>query len=380
MGTILINKKDEIVMKLVHYFITEKNYTPIVVGGVKDEIWLESNDGPYRIIRINSKYIHNNEQFDFDVFKTENIMNQIKKKTFSFSVNTLNILLDTNENVKIKDIKNISTIKVDSINDLNNDKELISNFPDIKKKLKSKINDIDFIIKVTNEINEKTEKENKKYEKTFSPKKIIITPALIAINIMIFLAMYIFGNGSTDINTLIAFGANFGPLVKNGEVFRLITAAFLHIGLIHLAVNMYSLHLIGTQIENYFGKTKYLTIYLGSAIVGSLLSVVLTDAVSAGASGAIFGLLGSLLYFGYHYRLYLGTVLKDRIIPIIIFNLVLGFMVSGIDNAAHIGGLIGGVLLSMAVGVEGKTTKSERINGWITLILLLGFLLYLVFI
>ena len=144
--------------------------------------------------------------------------------------------------------------------------------------------------------------------------------------------------------------------------------------------SMYSLHLIGTQIENYFGKTKYLTIYLGSAIVGSLLSVVLTDAVSAGASGAIFGLLGSLLYFGYHYRLYLGTVLKDRIIPIIIFNLVLGFMVSGIDNAAHIGGLIGGVLLSMAVGVEGKTSKSERINGWITLILLLGFLLYLVFI
>lgn len=379
MGTILINKKDEIVMKLVHYFITEKNYTPIVVGGVKDEIWLESNDGPYRIIRINSKYIHNNEQFDFDVFKTENIMNQIKKKTFSFSVNTLNILLDTNENVKIKDMKNISTIKVDSINDLNNEKELITNFPDIKNKLKNKINDIDFVIKVTKEINEKTEKENKKYEKTFSPKKIVITPAIIAINIFIFLAMYIFGNGSTDINTLIAFGANFGPLVKNGELFRLVTAAFLHIGVIHLAVNMYSLHLIGNQIENYFGKTKYLIIYLGSAIVGSLLSVVLTDSVSAGASGAIFGLLGSLLYFGYHYRLYLGSVLKDRIIPIIIFNLVLGFMISGIDNAAHIGGLIGGILLSMAVGVEGKTSKSERINGWITLILLLCFLLYLVF-
>ncbi len=379
MGTILINKKDEIVMKLVHYFITEKNYTPIVVGGVKDEIWLESNDGPYRIIRINSKYIHNNEQFDFDVFKTENIMNQIKKKTFSFSVNTLNILLDTNENVKIKDMKNISTIKVDSINDLNNEKELITNFPDIKNKLKNKINDIDFVIKVTKEINEKTEKENKKYEKTFSPKKIVITPAIIAINIFIFLAMYIFGNGSTDINTLIAFGANFGPLVKNGELFRLVTAAFLHIGVIHLAVNMYSLHLIGNQIENYFGKTKYLIIYLGSAIVGSLLSVVLTDSVSAGASGAIFGLLGSLLYFGYHYRLYLGSVLKDRIIPIIIFNLVLGFMISGIDNAAHIGGLIGGILLSMAVGVEGKTSKSERINGWITFILLLCFLLYLVF-
>ena len=69
MSEVVINKKDEVVMKLVHYFVTKENYTPIVVTGAKDEIWLENQDGPYRIIRINSNYIHNDEQFDFDLFK-----------------------------------------------------------------------------------------------------------------------------------------------------------------------------------------------------------------------------------------------------------------------------------------------------------------------
>jgi len=70
MDTIVMNNKDEILMSLVHYFVTEKDYTPIVVKGVKDEIWLENTEGPYRIIRINCNYIHNDEQFNFDIFKT----------------------------------------------------------------------------------------------------------------------------------------------------------------------------------------------------------------------------------------------------------------------------------------------------------------------
>ena len=72
------------------------------------------------------------------------------------------------------------------------------------------------------------------------------------------------------------------------------------------------------------------------------MSMLFTDAISAGASGAIFGLLGALLYFGYHYRIYLGNVMRSQIIPLIIFNLMLGFILVGIDNAAHIGGLMGG--------------------------------------
>ena len=105
MNTITITKKDEIVMRLVHYFITEENYTPIIVNGVKDEVWLENSDAKYKIVRINSNYIYNNEQFMTDIYKIRNVMHQIKRKTFSFSMNTLNIFLDVNDDVKLSDDK-----------------------------------------------------------------------------------------------------------------------------------------------------------------------------------------------------------------------------------------------------------------------------------
>ena len=140
---------------------------------------------------------------------------------------------------------------------------------------------------------------------------------------------------------------------------------------------MYALYIIGRQLESFLGKTKYLLVFLISGLVGSLLSVVMHESISAGASGAIFGLLGSLLYFGYHYRLYLGSVLKSQILPVIILNLAIGFILPGIDNFAHIGGLIGGYLTTMALGIPGRNNKNDRINGSIVLILLIAFLSYM---
>ena len=376
----ILNKNDELVMSLVHYFITEENYTPIVVRGVKDEIWLENLDGPYRIIRINSNYIHNDEQYKFDLFKTKKVMEQIKKKTLSISMNTLNIFLNLGDNVHMdEDEKNISSIKFTDSDEILKNQNIIQVFPNIKHKLIKDKEGIDLIVNVTNDINAKTAEDNKVFTKIFEPKKMIVTPILIALCILVFIAMYIWGRGSEDAVTLLLFGANFRPLVQAGEVWRLATSMFLHIGLVHLVVNMYSLLIIGRQLESFLGKWKFLIVYLGSGIVGSLLSVVVHTSISAGASGAIFGLLGSLLYFGYHYRLYLGTVLKTQVIPIIILNLLIGFMVPGIDNFCHIGGLVGGYLLTMALGVPGKTKKSDRINGSIVLILLVAFLSYMLF-
>ena len=376
----ILNKNDEIVMSLVHYFITEENYTPIVVKGVKDEIWLENLDGPYRIIRINSNYIHNDEQYKFDQFKTKKVMEQIKKKTLSISMNTLNIFLNLGDNVHLpEDEKNISSIKFTDIDEVLKDKNIITVFPNIKDKLIKDKEGIDLIVNVTNDINAKTVEENKVFTKIFEPKKMIITPIIIAICVLVFIAMYIWGRGSEDTITLLMFGANFRPLIQAGEIWRLATSMFLHIGIVHLVVNMYSLLIIGRQLESFLGKWKFLIVYLGSGIIGSLLSVVIHSSISAGASGAIFGLLGSLLYFGYHYRLYLGAVLKTQVIPIIILNLLIGFMVPGIDNFAHIGGLVGGYLITMAVGIPGRSKKNDRINGIIVLTLLLAFLCYMLF-
>ena len=112
-----ITKSDEIVMKLLHYFITEKGYNPIVLHGAKDEIWLENLNSDYKIVRIVSNYIHNNEQFDFDLFKTKKIVKKIQKTTFSLNMNALSIFINLGENVNIKetyrniDIVNLKEVK-----------------------------------------------------------------------------------------------------------------------------------------------------------------------------------------------------------------------------------------------------------------------------
>ena len=372
---------DEVVLKLLHYFITDKGYSPIILHGAQNEIWLEKMNGDYKIIRIVTNYIHNDEQYNFDKFKTKQIIKKIRKKTFSINMNTLSIFLNLGDNVHFKDVyeKNMTSIYIDSIDDLNNYDFIKENFPDINKNTDFQEEGMDLFLKITRDLNKKSMEDSKSVEKIFKIKKPFITYGIIALNIIVFVLMYILGDGSTDPYTLIKFGANYRGSVINSEFYRLVTCAFLHIGLLHLIFNSYALYVIGVQIESYFGKIKYVAIYLLSAVSASLMSIIFSDSISAGASGAIFGLLGSLLYFGYHYRVYLGGVLKSQIIPLIIINLLFGFTMSGIDNAAHIGGLIAGVLISMAVGVPNKSEKSDIINGIIMSIIYFAFLLYMAF-
>lgn len=375
----ILNNKDEMIMSLVHYFVTEENYTPINVQGAKNEIWLENLDGPYKIVRINSKYIHNNEQFTMDIFKMRYVVKQIKKKTLSFKMNVLNICLDLNQSVKVEnDEKSIATVNITELKDIKQDKFLGNIFPKIKTNKFKKTDNLDKIINITEDINKKTEAENKKYENVFKPKKIIITKVLIAICIFMYLLSIMLTENFT--HSLVILGANNRGLVLAGEIYRLVACAFIHGSLMHLLVNMYSLWIIGTQVETYLGKAKFLIIYLLSAIMGSLFSIVfLENSLSVGASGAIFGLMGSLLYFGFHYRLYLSNALTNQIIPIIGINLLLGFTMTGIDNAAHIGGLIGGYLATMMVGVKYKSNNQDKINGTIVYCLLILFLVYVLF-
>ena len=385
MSIVVMDKREELIMRLVHYFITEQNYNPIVVNGVKDEIWLENSEGPYYIVRINSNNIFNKEQLDYDHYKTENIVRQIKKKTFSFNVNTLNILLDLNEDLNLEEVKNIVDAPIfDDNNNITNE-SILEAFPNINEKLLKDTKGIDLMINVTKDINEKTEKENRQYEKTFSPKKIYVTQIIMLASIIGFIITILFGGIGclADVPTavLATLGANNITLLRNGEIWRLLSYMFLHGSVLHLLVNMYSLYIIGTQIENYYGKTKYLIIYLISGICGGLLSAIGIGetTVSIGASGAIFGLLGALAYFGYHYRLYLGNVLKTQIIPVIVINLLIGVLLPGIDNFCHVGGLVSGIFVAMALGVDGKSKTSDRVNGFICLLLFIIFTIYMIY-
>ena len=368
----LVDKKDEIVMRLVHYFITEENYQPIIVNGVKNEIWLENLNANYKVIRINSNYIHNEEQLKFDNFKIKNVTKQIKKKTLSSKLKTLNILLDLNDNIPLKEDKLIDNYKVDSLKDIRQDDNLAGLFPKLKTMTLKKTDDVENFIKLTNDINEKSEADNKEYERIFKPKRIVITNILVVLNIIMFaLTMTI-----PKLANMFILDPN---AVRNGEVYRLLTSIFMHASILHLVFNMYALSIIGKQVETFLGKSKFLLVYLFSGLTGSLLSCAITNSYSLGASGAIFGLMGSLLYFGYHYRLYLGSVLLGQIVPVIVINLVIGYITPSIDNAAHIGGLVGGLFISMALGVNKDDERSSKVNGIITSLILLLFLIYLVF-
>ena len=372
MSSISMDKKDEIVMKLVHFLVTKENYTPIVVNGVRNEVWLENVEGPYKIIRINSNYIHNKEQFNFDIYKTNNVARQIKKKTLSWKMNVLNIFLDLNDDVKLDSIDHIDNIKVNDTQDLVHNQTVVEAFPNIEKDIINADNEVDLIVNVTNDINSKTAKENRKYEEVFKPKKIVVTYALIALCTLVYILQILFPSLTT-------LGAVNGSLVRSGQVYRLVTGIFMHGSIWHLLCNMYSLYVIGCATENYFGKKKFLLIYLVSGIIGSMFSCIFNTSWSLGASGAIFGLMGALCYFGYYYRLYMGKALYSEIIPVIILNLSLSLIVSNIDFYAHIGGLIGGVFITMGLGIKNKTDKQSSINGWITFGILFIFTLYMLF-
>lgn len=374
-----LEKQNEMIMKLLHYFITEKNYNPIILQGAENEIWLENLESDYKIVRIVSGHIHNNEQLTFDIFKTKRVVKKIKKQTFSFNMNVLSIFTDLGENVDLENVqkKNLYFVNLEDEKDLNKYDFVKKSFPDITKKLVMNEKGMQLYLKLTKDINVKNQRTNREVEDIFKEKNPIITRILVALNIMIYLYMVLTGQSEIFTNKF----AVYSPFIQMGQYYRLLTGAFIHADLFHLLFNCYALYIIGSQVENYLGKTKYIIIYLLSALSSSLLSMLFAGSnyYSVGASGAIFGLMGALLYFGYYYRVYLGNVLKSQILPLIVLNLIIGFVSPGIDNFGHIGGLIGGVLTTYAVGVKYKTGAFEKINGWILLLIYLAFLIYMAF-
>lgn len=370
-----LDDKNVIVMKLLHYFITEKNYNPIILQGAENEIWLENMDEDYKIVRIVSNYIHNDEQFRFDMFKTKRIVKKIQKKTFSLHVNTLSFFLDLGDNVNLSSSKDLENVNVQDEEDITSSDVVKDYYPDLSKKLVFNEDGVQLFMKISDDISKHNKVDAEHIESVFKMKYPIVTYLLIALNVILYVIPVLTNSYDTIINNFCVYG----PLIKAGQYYRIITGAFLHGGILHLAFNCYALYVIGSQLESYLGKVRYLIIYLFSAVTASLFSMIFNSNPSIGASGAIFGLMGALVYFGYHYRVYLGNVLKSQIIPLILFNLLIGALSTGIDNFAHIGGLIGGLLITSALGIKYKSSTSQMVNGWILSVIYLGFIIFMAF-
>jgi len=171
-----------------------------------------------------------------------------------------------------------------------------------------------------------------------------LTYVLIILNLIVFSLMTLAG-GSTQTSVLIKFGAKVNELILQGEVWRFFTSMFLHIGLLHLTFNLYALWALGPITEDLLGRSRYLIVYILSGISGSVASFFFSNAISAGASGAIFGLLGALVSYSRKSPGLWKSGFGKNLVIIILINLCLGFFQSGIDIYAHIGGLICGLIL-----------------------------------
>ncbi|HLR01138.1 MAG TPA: rhomboid family intramembrane serine protease [Virgibacillus sp.] len=210
----------------------------------------------------------------------------------------------------------------------------------------------------------------KKTNNVFSYGKPFFTYILIVINILMYTFLEVFG-GSTDTDTLIKFGANYNlSIVSDNEWWRIVASMFLHIGLVHLVMNMIALYYLGSIVERIYGSGRFLIIYFLAGIGGGLASFLFPINVSAGASGAIFGLFGALLFFGANYKDIFFRTMGRGVVLIIGINIIFGFSTPDIDMAAHIGGLVTGFIVSAIVFVPHKEHKIFQAGATVLYVLL----------
>ena len=189
------------------------------------------------------------------------------------------------------------------------------------------------------------------------------TRVILVTNVLVFLLME-FSGGTMNEATLLAFGVKSNAAIDQGEFWRFITPVFIHIGILHLGLNSYALWIVGQQVERLYGSARFLSLYVLMGIAGVAGSYLYHPmSLSAGASGAIFGLFGVLLMFGLQHRrrvpLFFRRAIGRGILPVILINLVIGFAIPVIDNAAHIGGLLAGLALATFVGFKAPGTRTH---------------------
>lgn len=181
-----------------------------------------------------------------------------------------------------------------------------------------------------------------------------VTWSIILLNLIMYVISSILSGNPfvMDTNVLNILGAKNNELIMAGQYYRLITCMFLHGSLIHIASNMYSLYCVGYMVENVYGRAKYIFIYFLSGVISSYVSFLFSNAISIGASGAIFGVLGAVLVFSFKYKDRIGKSLFINIIAVIALNVFIGLSMTNIDNFAHIGGLVSGVIISAIIGIR----------------------------
>jgi membrane associated rhomboid family serine protease len=208
------------------------------------------------------------------------------------------------------------------------------------------------------------------------------TYVFFGLNILVFVLMALAG-GSSNEPTLMAFGVKSNAEIASGQWWRFVTPIFIHIGLLHLFFNSYALWIVGPQVEKLYGGARFVLLYVLTGVAGVYGSYSYhPGTISAGASGAIFGLFGVLLVFGIRYRRsippFFKRVVGTGVLPVIVINLIIGFSIPAIDNSAHIGGLLAGAVLAAVVPFQkpGEETNAGFRSLQVALLALIAVCFY----
>lgn len=358
-GGILNNLESYLFWKMAYFLIAEQDYRIVKLSQEQNELWLEKRENKKaQLVRILKYDIDWSNWLQQDIERTALNGERIRKQITRGELQVVNIYLSTYLPVDDYQFRinkpfahpkesktNVHSFLISRLN-YREESGRLAGLVDTNWDFSELDGDNEEMIEELKRDTLNLAVQREKQDKAvFEQGKPLFTYMFIAIQVLMFLILELFG-GSTDTSTLIQFGAKFNPLILEGEWWRFLTPMVLHIGFLHLAMNTLALFYLGTTVERIFGRLRFLFIYIVAGFAGTVASFIFSPNLSAGASGAIFGCFGALLYFGaLNPKLFLRT-LGLNIFVVLAINLSFGFTVPGIDNAGHIGGLIGGFLAS----------------------------------
>jgi len=363
-------QEDYLYWQLIHFFVLKNGYRLVQISPDEREIWLENFRGPFPVIRV--KRI----DMDWGGWPEEDLETvgmrgeNLRRRWLEKDLTVANIYVAGGLPVDYEHLPDradfdggrihIRTFRLDGQSGLRELAKLMGYFPTRDQFFIRELTDPEEIIGLRNRVFRLFLEEKERERKILESGKPFFTNLLIAVQILAFLFLELMG-GSTDPSVLVRFGAKYNPLILEGEWWRFFTPIFLHIGFFHLIMNTFALYYLGNDVERIFGRFRFLVIYFFAGFTGSLLSFIANDSISAGASGAIFGCFGALLYFSLSDRRAFFSTIGVNILMLIGINLLIGFTAENIDNAGHIGGLIGGFLAAGIVGFPRQRSGGKRV-------------------
>ncbi|MDR6998742.1 rhomboid family intramembrane serine protease [Neobacillus niacini] len=352
-----MNKEEFIFWRLANFFITEQGYRIIQLFENQNELWLEKLENKNApIVRLFNHDLNWSNAMQRDIEFTASNGESIRKQLHRADLNIANIYVSPYPPVDDYDYRLEKPFfypegnKTAIISILFSNGKYETGFETLSRLLEKQV-----FFEINESYSEETIQALKKStletavhqaeteKAVFENGRPLFTYLFMIVQIIVFFWLEMHG-GSTNNNTLIKYGAKFDPLIYEGQWWRFITPIFLHIGFLHLAMNTLALYYLGVAVERLYGNLRFLFIYLFAGIVGVIASFIFSPNLSAGASGAIYGCFGALLYFGMIQPKLFFRTMGLNLIVVLGINLVFSFSASGIDSAGHLGGLAGGFL------------------------------------